>query len=78
MPDVETLKLVVGPLGAVVVLCIVAWKQHGDIVSYRAELKQLNEVVIGLVRDQTRAQMEDAAAARELAASVRATGRTAT
>jgi hypothetical protein len=78
MPDAETLKLLAGPVAATVVLAIACWKLWARVVDLQDKRDGDNKVLVDLVKEQTKAQMEDAAAARELAQAVRASGRIAT
>jgi hypothetical protein len=75
MPDIETLKLLAGPVAATVVLAVACWKLWSRVTELQDKRDVDNKVLVDLVKEQTRAQMEDAAAARELARSVRAAGR---
>lgn len=77
MPDVEILKLLAGPSAAAVVLAVICWKLWNRVTELQDKRDADNRVLVDLVKEQTRAQIEDAAAARELAQSVRAAGRIA-
>lgn len=73
--DAQTWALITGPTGGMVVLAIVCWKLYSLVIDLTGKMDRLNEVIVGLVRDATKADSDAAAAARELAASVRAAAR---
>ncbi len=62
--DNETLKLIAGPMGAVVVLAIVAWKLW-------ARNERAWDDLMAQVKESVKADMDTAAALRELAQLIR-------
>lgn len=86
IPDAGTLDRIVGPFGATVVLAIACavllwglWKimqrSHGQADKYEEKLTKLHEdhagKLVEMVRDGTKADMELAAAVRELTQMLR-------
>lgn len=71
MPDLETLKLALGPFGAVVILGVLTWKLWHRNIDLQDKLDKHTEVLVGMVKDATKADVESATAARDLAQAVR-------
>lgn len=71
MPDAEILKQVLGPVGAVVILAVLTWKLWHRNIDLQDKLDKHTDVLVGLVKDATKADVESATAARDLAQSVR-------
>lgn len=78
MPDAETLKLLIGPFGVAVFATIVAYLLWRRLTEVQDKRDADNKVLVDLVERIAKTQADDAAAARELAQAIRATGRIAT
>jgi hypothetical protein len=78
MPDAETLKLLIGPFGVAVLASVASfllWRRLNEVQDKR---DADNKVLVELVERIAKVQTDDAAAARELAQAIRASGRIAT